>query len=350
MKRFLPCTFSTGKRRSFLTAQRYGMYQHKNCNASKGMHTLFLLVLCWHGYCLALVSRQANCRKRGLGCRAAERDAIGSEGAAEYGIVEPTGPAFPQQTPHSGRHFGPSHPAYQRTTLFQRWKRRRRFTEGWYYRLTLPEEHVSFAFIFSIEDPGHRPPSNLRLACVQVIGPNDEYIVQGDRDDSLFWAWKHQQGFGCSFEYKSGVDCATMKQRTALTASEWNEKVASGFQVLPNSLRGRVRGRDGTKHGILDEPFDLRSCEFDVSIKPVCGWGGTASTQQKSTAGWLSSFPVFEPHWQITLADARASGSVTWNNQTFTFIDAPFYAEKNWGAALPRKWYGTFGWINSLRG
>lgn len=40
-------------------------------------------------------------------------------------------------------------------------------------------------------------------------------------------------------------------------------------------------------------------------------------------------------------SDARATGSVVWNNKRYDFVDQPFYAEKNWGAALPAKWYWT---------
>jgi tocopherol cyclase len=273
--------------------------------------------------------------------------------------------AYPQQTPHSGRHFQPTHPGQSHTQrrrhrwisrltpFFQRQRRNRRFTEGWYYRLTLPEHNnTSFAFIISIEDPGHIPPSPLRLVCIQLIGPHDEYIVQGVRNDTLFWAWKYQQGLGCTFAYNPDINEADkdkLPYKTALTREYWNDVVKSGFQVLPHSLIGRIQGRDGTKGGILDirsnddddDDDDVLTCDFDFTIDPICGWGGTTSTEQKSTAGWLSSFPIFEPHWQITLADARATGTVIWKGTTYTFTDAPFYAEKNWGAALPRKWYWT---------
>lgn len=262
--------------------------------------------------------------------------------------------AYPQQTPHSGRHFVPSHPSHTKA-VSRKWLKtiinpsswfrngRKRFTEGWYFRLTLPEEtgNVSFAFIISIEDPGHLPPSQLRLACVQVVGPHDEYIVQGDRDDSKFWAWKKQQGLGYTFSYNKGVDTEEMAEKSALTRTEWNAKVESGFQVLPTHMLGRVRGLDGTKQHIIGPHEDMQLCDFDFTIEPICGWGGTETSDQKSTAGWLSSFPIFEPHWQITLADAKATGSVTWKDQTYTFKNSPFYAEKNWGAALPRKWYWT---------
>lgn len=254
--------------------------------------------------------------------------------------------AYPQQTPHSGRHFLPSHPAYRRAGLRQRLfqnKRRQRFTEGWYYRLTLPDDdNVSFAFIFSIEDPGRKPPSDIRLACIQVVGPKDEYIVQGDRDDTLFWAWNRQQGFGCTFSYReTGENLDRLKSQTALARDYWKQSVDSGFQILPDSLLGRVKGVDGTKHNILDDAAEILECEFEFSVTPICGWGGAEESEQKSLAGWLSKFPVFEPHWQVTLADARATGRVTWKNKVYEFENAPLYAEKNWGAALPEKWYWT---------
>lgn len=250
--------------------------------------------------------------------------------------------AYALQTPHSGRHFLPSHSAYRqsywRKLLFSKNRGNSRFTEGWYYRLTLKD--VSFAIIISMEDPGHRPPSDLRLACIQVIGPRDGYIVQADRDDSLFWAWDKQQGLGCNFEYKAGYDKRVMNTRAKLSPEVWRKTVQSGFQILPTHLLGRVRGRNGTFGGLFDDTDEVCTCDFDFHVVPLCGWGDVDGTQ-KSTAGWLASFEVFEPHWQVTMADARASGQITWNNQTYEFVDAPFYAEKNWGAALPTKWYWT---------
>ena len=256
------------------------------------------------------------------------------------GIPEPKErKAFPLQTPHSGRHFRPSHPAYRSSF----WRRilKRRMTEGWYYRLTLPDEGVSFAFITSIEDPGLS--SDLRLACIQIVGPDDGYIVQSDRDDSLFWAWKRQQGQGCTFQLKEGYDVPQMRMETALAREEWLEKTKSGFQILPTQFLGRIRGRDGSVDCLLDDNgigSGDEICDFDFEVDPLCGWGDVDG-DQKSTAGWLSYFAVFEPHWQVTMADARATGTVIWKNQTYQFKNAPLYAEKNWGAALPKKWYWT---------
>jgi tocopherol cyclase len=242
------------------------------------------------------------------------------------------------QTPHSGRHFTPSHPAYKKRWWLPRRRIRKRFMEGWYYRLTLPT--ASFAVIVSIEDPGN-DNSKLNLACIQFIGPNNEYLVQADADDTKFWAHKHQLGFGCVFEYTNNTnETYDTTMQPELSCDAWRNTVQSGFQCLPHHLMGRIRGHDGSGGGVLDGQGVPGVCEFDFSVEPVCGWGDTNDTQ-KRTAGWLANLAVFEPHWQVTMADARATGTITWKNTTFAFRDAPLYAEKNWGAALPSKWYWT---------
>lgn len=203
--------------------------------------------------------------------------------------------AYSLQTPHAGRHFWPSHPAYK-TRRFWKRRRRRRFMEGWYYRLTLPD--ASFAFIVSIEDPGTQ--SDLKLACIQVVGPEDTYLVQADRDDTKFWAFQHQQALGCTFEYQPEDD--EMKMSTVLSPEEWKERVKSGFQILPKHWMGRVEGHDGSKGGVLSGEGVQETCEFDFAVEPICGWGSPHAGKQKSTGGWLASYNVFEPHWQVTLA------------------------------------------------
>lgn len=311
--------------------------------------------------------------------------------------------------PHVGSHFS----RY----------RRKRFMEGWYYRLTLKDyrltkdgsnniingpKPVSFAFIISIEDPGIKS-SELRLACLQAIGPNNQYLVQATKDDTKFWAARQNQSLGCTFQV---YDCDRnnkildkkndnyeARQESSLSTTinladnhtifgntpvsngaemGLDPKMRYGFQILDDSdsdissrprWMGRINGHDGSKGGVLDGQGVQGNLEFDFSVDPtsVCGYGGYTSTtnnddkanssyatdttqkrrgnqyaqRQRSTGGWLSSFPIFEPHWQITMADSLATGSVTWNGTKYTFENQPFYAEKNWGKALPSKWYWT---------
>jgi tocopherol cyclase len=159
--------------------------------------------------------------------------------------------------------------------------------------------------------------------------PNFQIFSHSPHSFLCFYrAWEHSQGLGCTFTYQSN-STVDRTYTTALSPQSWRDNVETGFQMLPTSLQGRIDGHDGTLDGILDGIPG--TCSWDISITPKCGWGDIHQKQQKSTAGWLAKYPVFEPHWQVTLADATASGVVTWKNQTFYFQDEPFYAEKNWG-------------------
>lgn len=42
---------------------------------------------------------------------------------------------------------------------------------------------------------------------------------------------------------------------------------------------------------------------------------------------------------QILMARGTASGWVQWGDRQYEFTDAPAYAEKNWGAGFPKKWF-----------
>lgn len=53
----------------------------------------------------------------------------------------------------------------------------------------------------------------------------------------------------------------------------------------------------------------VNTARWEYSTRPVYGWGDVGSTQ-KSTAGWLAAFPVFEPHWQICMAGGLSTGTL----------------------------------------
>jgi tocopherol cyclase len=232
--------------------------------------------------------------------------------------------------PHAGCHFQSTHPKSIETGLR---KQKKRFFEGWYYRITIPQTNVSFAFIISIEDPF--PGSSLSLVCHQIMGPNDEYLVQADQDHTKFWAYPHEQALGCIFEGDPSI------RQVAGIIDNFSDTsvVQSGFQYSPTRFQGILKGHDGSLGGVLEGQGASGSCTYDFSIEILSGYGDSYQGQ-KSTAGWLASYAVFEPHWQITVADARATGRIVWKDSiTYDFIDAPFYAEKNWGGSFPTKWY-----------
>ncbi|WP_414542529.1 tocopherol cyclase family protein [Nostoc sp. CCY0012] len=212
-----------------------------------------------------------------------------------------------QQTPHSGYHWDGSS---------------RRFFEGWYYRVTLPECGQTFAFMYSIEDPiGGQSYSG---GAAQVLGPNDEYICRTFPDVNKFWGSSDRLGLG----HWGKTDLNT--QPLYLLPAEFERYVQEGYQATATLNQGEIR-----------DPATGNYCRWLYEIQPVYYWGNQNSIQQ-STAGWLSFLQIFEPGWQILMAHGWASGWIDWNGKIYEFTNVPAYGEKNWGGAFPQKWF----WIN----
>lgn len=211
------------------------------------------------------------------------------------------------QTPHSGYHWDSSS---------------RRFFEGWYYRVSLPQHGSTFAFMYSIEDPiGGKPHSG---GAAQILGPEDEYLWRTFPAVERFWASPSQLELG----HWGKTDLRT--RPIWLMPAEFERHVQDGYQATATWNQG----------AIYDPRFD-RPCRWQYSIQPVYGWGDKGGSQQ-STAGWLSFLPIFEPGWQILMAHALATGWIEWKGKRYEFTDAPAYSEKNWGGAFPQKWF----WLN----
>ena len=91
----------------------------------------------------------------------------------------------------------------------------------------------------------------------------------------------------------------------------------------------------------MDGNKRVNGAEWDYHVKPLYGWGGDSSREQLSSAGWLSTLPVFEPHWQVCMGHGLATGSLKLGNNVYEFENAPAYTEKNWVGPynLPRTLY-----------
>jgi tocopherol cyclase len=212
-----------------------------------------------------------------------------------------------KQTPHAGYHWDGSH---------------RRFFEGWYYRVTLPEIRQTFAFMYSIEDPiGGKPYSG---GAAQILGPDDEYLCRTFGDVRKFWASRDTLGLG--HWGKTSLDIPPLY----LLPQEFNRQILEGYQATATLNQGVIR-----------DPATGSYCRWQYQIQPVYAWGDQNSIQQ-STAGSLSFFQIFEPGWQILMAHGLASGWIDWNGRIYEFTNAPAYGEKNWGGAFPQKWF----WLN----
>jgi tocopherol cyclase len=247
-------------------------------------------------------------------------------------------PFTPWQTPHSGYHWDGSD---------------RRFFEGWYYRVTLPDCGETFAFMYSIENPSGNTPQSGGGA--QILGPNDEYLCRTFPDVSQFWAWSEALGLGhwrgrrkgawLNDDMNLNVGTASLRSNSSLESATPRKGDGKLFYMEPEEFEKLVlEGYQATAtwhQGVLRDPASGKFVRWQYGIQPVYGWGDRDKPQQ-STAGWLSQFQIFEPGWQILMAHGLATGWVEWNGYRYDFTNAPAYSEKNWGGAFPKKWF----WIN----
>jgi tocopherol cyclase len=211
------------------------------------------------------------------------------------------------KTPHSGYHWDSSN---------------RRFFEGWYYRVTLPDINQTFAFMYSIEDPiGGQPYSG---GAAQVLGINDEYLIRTFPDVHRFWAKLDALALG----HWGKTDLSI--QPNYILPKDFATYIQEGYQATAT-----------LNQGIIRDPATGNYCRWLYEIEPIYGWGDKGSIQQ-STAGWLSFLQIFEPGWQILMAHGLASGWIDWNGKIYEFKKVPAYGEKNWGGAFPQRWF----WLN----
>lgn len=229
------------------------------------------------------------------------------------------------RTPHSGYHFDGTS---------------RRFFEGWYFKVSIPEEKQSFAWMYSVEDPGAATVNSLPFGNLfqgntfpgvgaQIMGADDKYLFQFDEIVTPFWGSRHELALGHTFLSKGSV--ATPKGE--VNPKEFLNRVEEGFQVTPTWHQGSLRDNGRTNY-----VETVPTARWEYSTRPIYGWGDSG-TVQKATAGWLAALPVFEPHWQVCMAGGLSTGWIEWDGKRYEFEDAPSYSEKNWGGSFPLKWF-----------
>ncbi|MEM9567112.1 MAG: tocopherol cyclase family protein [Cyanobacteria bacterium P01_E01_bin.34] len=230
--------------------------------------------------------------------------------------------AFPHSSyphdvyPHSGYHGGQQNG----------WPTQRNFFEGWYFRITLPQERDSFAFMYSIEEAGNSQSSSKRGdrsgGMMQVLGPGDELAWRSLPNAHGFWADTHQLALGHWGRLKQQQTSRIVPKQ--LSESEFFDRLVFGYQA-------GERFNQGYFHLPSGDPI-----RWSYRIEPQIRYG---SPRSEATMGWLSYFPVFEPGWQVLLARGTATGWIDWKGHRYDFVRAPAYAEKNWGRAFPLRWF-----------
>ncbi|KAF8055647.1 VTE1 [Scenedesmus sp. PABB004] len=175
------------------------------------------------------------------------------------------------------------------------------------------------------------------------MGPDDGYVCQFSRDTSPFWASRHTLELGAVLRRRPTAAQRALP-RGPLPEAEFAALSEQGFQATSTWQQGSIVASEA---GTPGPPLSTVSeCSWALSITPRVGWGDAPAAQrgagaggsQRATAGWLSMLSVFEPHWQVLMAEGSASGWLQWGAQRYEFSGAPAYAEKNWGGGFPSRW------------
>jgi tocopherol cyclase len=220
---------------------------------------------------------------------------------------------FPLATPHSGYHWDGSSG---------------RFFVGWYYRLTLPaktqNQAQSFGFMYSIDDPAGNTPQT--GGAVQILGADHRYVYRSFANPKLFWAKSTQLGFG-HWRSKHPHLLPQLLER-----DRFAQEIPEGYQATAQLNQGQIY-----------DPLINAYHRWCYAIQPVYGWGSPRQPQ-RATAGWLSFLPIFDPGWQVLMAQGLATGWIEWYGQRYEFEQVPAYSEKNWGRSFPSQWF----WIKAI--
>lgn len=139
-----------------------------------------------------------------------------------------------------------------------------------------------------------------------------------------FWADRRDLALGAVFKQQGSPPVAAPPARLKqpLPAAQFDAAIEQGFQATTTWHQGSIvraeEGASGSLHSTVD------SCRWAFSVRPVYGWGDEGE-RQRSTAGWLASLPVFEPHWQVVMAHGLATGWIEWGGKRYEFEDAAHY-------------------------
>ncbi|MDX2272421.1 MAG: tocopherol cyclase family protein [Cyanobacteriota bacterium] len=200
-----------------------------------------------------------------------------------------------------------------------------RFFEGWYYRLTIPDLAESFAFMYSIERDPWAKGGGMSGGSAQLLGPQDHHQWRTFPRIEGFWADPEQLALG-HWGKTQGLGSVLPPQY--LDPTDFWRYVREGYQATAT-----------LNQGILRDPASRQVTRWCYQIRPIHTYG----IPPQATMGWLSYLPIFEPGWQILMAEGGAEGWLEWQGSTYRFggelAPAAAYVEKNWGGSFPSQWF-----------
>jgi hypothetical protein len=124
------------------------------------------------------------------------------------------------------------------------------------HKVTLPEEGQSFAFIYSVEDPGD-VQSGVRGVGAQVMGADDGYVCQFARDTGGFWGARNSLELGACFKPAPGARAGAAPRRIVPQVGRgcwWCGGGGAQIPLLPALAQQPGRPRSPARPSALPRP------------------------------------------------------------------------------------------------
>lgn len=80
--------------------------------------------------------------------------------------------------------------------------------------------------------------------------------------------------------------------------------------------------------------FQLGDLRLDMEVRDPVAW-----PKAFGGGGMFSAIPFLNQYWHPHHLGGRASGTVQYGGESWTFDGAKVYAERNWGAGFPLRWW-----------
>jgi len=166
------------------------------------------------------------------------------------------------------------------------------FFEGWFFRLTLPDEDVSFAFLYGVRNPGADRPED-----------GDAFVVALGSDGTLI------QSLMPVDEFTGSLQMLDVK--------------VGDHRATANTLSGSLADDD-------------HSVSWDLTVSAADPW--------TDTMGILTNIPFLPVNWYVGALQARAGGTIVWNGKKYQVNDAPLFQDHNWAGTFP----DAYIWLQAM--
>lgn len=106
--------------------------------------------------------------------------------------------------------------------------------------------------------------------------------------------------------------------------------------VATHSPFGVTAGSDGSAFTVAADRVDFRldDLHLQMEFSDLLSW-----PKAFGGGGVFSSIPFLNQYWHPYRLGGRATGSVEFEDQRWEFSGATLYAERNWGAGFPLRWW-----------